>query len=248
MNEYPECTVTWCTNFSHTKKIANLCNAHYQKKYRGFDPEASKVRQTRKVCLVEDCGMVAVTGGMCTKHYTHARLGKIEVSGFTPKAFPQCKGPKCVRPGTKKGLCATHYGQLNRSESGLLYELSPKGLPKCLVAECQSATTSLRAKLCFRDAGRARRCNLGPEEYAELVSQLECEACGDSIPLSIDHIHGHHPKSISMCNECIRGMLCRHCNFALGSLRDSPDRIKGLLAYAEKHLDKLPLAAAYPKE
>jgi hypothetical protein len=55
-----------------------------------------------------------------------------------------------------------------------------------------------------------------------------CAACGD-VPdgnLSIDHCHE---------TGRVRGLLCSPCNLALGSLREDPSRIAGLLAYARAH-------------
>ena len=249
MNDLPECTVGWCTNFSHTKKTANLCKAHYQRKYRGQDPEYTEVPQLRLLCLIEDCGQPEATRGLCPTHYLHARLGKIKVEGVEAKPFPDCSGPKCVRPGTKKGLCAAHYAQSTVSESGELYEIgakrSPKRFPKCLLGDCERETTSLRAKLCLPHAQKRNRWGVGTERFIELMNAAACEACGDETALVTDHVHGHHPKSRQMCDECIRGRLCQPCNLALGALRDSPARLEALLEYAVKHLPRMEVAALY---
>ena len=245
MNDLPECTVGWCTNFSHTKKTANLCKAHYQRKYRGQDPEYTEVPQLRLLCLIEDCGQPEATRGLCPTHYTHARLGKIEIEGVEPKRFPQCSGPKCVRPGTKRGLCATHYAQLNKSPTGELYESGAKQFPKCLLADCERETTSLRAKLCLPHAQKRNKYGVTTERFVELMEITACESCGDETALVTDHVHGHHPRSSTMCDECIRGRLCQPCNLALGALRDSPARLEALLEYAVKHLPRMEVAALY---
>lgn len=53
-----------------------------------------------------------------------------------------------------------------------------------------------------------------------------CAACGKGIRrLTKDHNHK---------TGQLRGLLCSSCNVALGYLRDDPERIKGLLQYAEK--------------
>lgn len=245
MSDLPECTVGWCTNFSHTKKTANLCKAHYQRKYRGRDPEHTQVPQLRLFCLIEDCGQPEVTKGLCPNHYLHARLGKIKVEGVEAKPFPDCSGPNCVRPGTKKGLCAAHYAQSTVSESGELYEIGAKDFPKCILSDCERETTSLRAKLCFPHAQKRSRCGVTTERFVELMEITACESCGDETALVTDHVHGYHPRSSTMCDECIRGRLCQHCNLALGALRDSPARAEALLEYAKKHLPRMEVSALY---
>jgi hypothetical protein len=44
-------------------------------------------------------------------------------------------------------------------------------------------------------------------------------------PLAVDHCHK---------TGRVRALLCRDCNLALGYMEDAPERIKALLAYAEK--------------
>jgi hypothetical protein len=57
----------------------------------------------------------------------------------------------------------------------------------------------------------------------------QCEACGKDAKdckhgrLVIDHVHSHPPK--------FRGMLCPSCNFCLGDVQDSIERLEKLIAY-----------------
>jgi hypothetical protein len=56
-----------------------------------------------------------------------------------------------------------------------------------------------------------------------------CKACEEPIPyvgqdVNVDHCHA---------SGKVRGLLCRGCNGALGMLGEDPDRILGLLRYAE---------------
>lgn len=48
----------------------------------------------------------------------------------------------------------------------------------------------------------------------------------------IDHDHACCPGEKS-CGKCIRGLLCRPCNHALGLLHDDAKRLQGLLDYLE---------------
>lgn len=52
-----------------------------------------------------------------------------------------------------------------------------------------------------------------------------CEICGSIEDLKIDHDHS---------TLKIRGVLCHHCNVAIGHMRDSPDRLRQAANYLEK--------------
>jgi hypothetical protein len=69
--------------------------------------------------------------------------------------------------------------------------------------------------------------NLTWHEYLSLLDSqaYACFICTDlftkSNPPHIDHDHSCCPDKQS-CGQCVRGLLCRMCNSALGYLRDSP--------------------------
>ena len=48
----------------------------------------------------------------------------------------------------------------------------------------------------------------------------------------VDHDHACCPGGRS-CGKCIRGFLCRNCNSALGHIKDSEQRLLGLLDYLQ---------------
>jgi hypothetical protein len=62
-----------------------------------------------------------------------------------------------------------------------------------------------------------------------------CAICGsepgDQV-LQVDHSHACCPSKKS-CGHCIRGLLCRACNTALGFLGDDPARLRTAIAYLE---------------
>ena len=49
----------------------------------------------------------------------------------------------------------------------------------------------------------------------------------------IDHDHKCCLKQRS-CGKCIRGLLCQHCNTALGYAKDSSDVLTGMINYLKK--------------
>ncbi|UJQ86165.1 endonuclease VII [Gordonia phage Zany] len=78
--------------------------------------------------------------------------------------------------------------------------------------------------------------------YEELVEEFgdSCNICGNSEKvtlrgkthrLCIDHDHSHCKKG---CGECIRGLLCRSCNYQLGVLENKPGWMESALEYLGK--------------
>lgn len=79
-------------------------------------------------------------------------------------------------------------------------------------------------------ADRRYSYGLSPEQYKAMVEAQggRCAICGH-LPtdgmLRVDHCH--------TAGE-IRGLLCRHCNLALGNMRDDVSRLRRAIAYLEK--------------
>jgi len=84
-----------------------------------------------------------------------------------------------------------------------------------------------------------RRYRLRLDTYNALLLKQggKCAICGTTDPgdvragrFHIDHDHACCPGSRS-CGECVRGLLCRGCNTALGNFGDDPDRLLAAAAY-----------------
>lgn len=76
------------------------------------------------------------------------------------------------------------------------------------------------------------RHKLTESAYEELLTLHEgkCHSCQDSLATNIDHDHACCPGSFS-CGNCVRGVLCHHCNTALGLLKDNAQKIQKMLEY-----------------
>lgn len=95
-----------------------------------------------------------------------------------------------------------------------------------------------------RRAGYAQRARHGmtrEEREALLASQRgDCPVCNLPIPNddrgwqigAVDHDHECCPGAES-CGKCVRGILCKNCNFAIGLMGDSPSRMRSAAAYLE---------------
>ena len=56
-----------------------------------------------------------------------------------------------------------------------------------------------------------------------------CEICGENgVRITFDHCHQR---------DLFRGWICQSCNAILGLARDSPDRLRKLIAYLERTKD-----------
>ncbi|WJN63238.1 endonuclease [Streptomyces phage phiScoe45] len=59
-----------------------------------------------------------------------------------------------------------------------------------------------------------------------------CHICGAGGVMAIDHDHACCPGERS-CGACVRGVLCRKCNLALGHFDDDITRLRAAINYLE---------------
>lgn len=85
---------------------------------------------------------------------------------------------------------------------------------------CRSCRSAYRSSI---NRGRFRD-SISDEDLIQLKSTTkECVICGSQGPLVVDHCH---------MTNAVRGILCNHCNIALGHFKDDVD----LLEYARIYL------------
>ena len=77
---------------------------------------------------------------------------------------------------------------------------------------------------------RYKKYGITQEEYLRIVrlQEYKCAVCfkEDKINLSVDHNHK---------TGKLRGIICNRCNMALGNVGDSPQVLRSLANYLEKH-------------
>ena len=109
----------------------------------------------------------------------------------------------------------------------------------------QNKADGLRAfcRFCAAKEDSVKRHHLGMEGYIQLVEQQnnKCAICLTSDPTpdmlwTIDHDHNCCPGTYS-CGNCIRGLLCRTCNMALGLLKENKDTLSRAANYLEEYHD-----------
>jgi hypothetical protein len=75
------------------------------------------------------------------------------------------------------------------------------------------------------------------EEYDQILAGQGggCAICGKTQEvngnrLAVDHDHSCCPSTRS-CGKCVRGILCRECNRALGLFKESPEIVRSAIQY-----------------
>jgi hypothetical protein len=132
----------------------------------------------------------------------------------------------------KKALAADQFYADSSKKDGLC--------SRCM--ECnREAARQWKAKNLTRrrqtdQAYLCRQHGITPERWDAIFAAQggRCAACGEenqnNRQFHIDHDHECCPGSHS-CGKCIRGLLCHHCNVALGHVKDDLDRLQRLAEY-----------------
>lgn len=162
------------------------------------------------------------------------------------------KTRECVHCGDTvyaRYLCRKHYNQQFRASKRQLKmeenraKLEEKSLrikplqnkgEYCLVATC-SIRTAHESKLCTTHLNRARNWKIAPEQLVSIFDKSECEICGSSENLVLDHVHGMDceptHRGSNGCLICFRGLLCSGCNSGIGFLGEDVLRLEKAANY-----------------
>lgn len=90
-----------------------------------------------------------------------------------------------------------------------------------------------KIKLNTKPKAAWKRHRITEEQYNKLYSLYDgkCHSCKKNEAICIDHDHLCCQSNRS-CGKCVRGILCHHCNTALGLLKDDVNVIILLAEYA----------------
>jgi Pyruvate/2-oxoacid:ferredoxin oxidoreductase delta subunit len=96
----------------------------------------------------------------------------------------------------------------------------------------------------LRHTRNIERYGLTMEQYHKLLEDQNygCKICGLKEStyrkrLSVDHDHSCCPGSRS-CGKCVRGLLCHHCNAALGNSKDNVETLQKMINYLKHNFSE----------
>lgn len=133
---------------------------------------------------------------------------------------PDCGGPKPPGRGRKycndcTKSCDSHAGYIRACPACQKVWLDETGKRKEYRARYSAGQSR---------ASRRKKYGLTDEQLDEVLSPGKCATCDRADDLVIDHDHA---------SGMVRGLLCRHCNLALGNVKDSIDTLKRMVEYME---------------
>lgn len=94
-------------------------------------------------------------------------------------------------------------------------------------------------KLCMKHRRTASIYSLTDEALVALFSKFEgkCHVCKTNNATQVDHDHSccAYTKAYkSSCGKCVRGALCKSCNWGLGYLQNDPSVLEAAIGYLTK--------------
>lgn len=171
-----------------------------------------------------------------------------------------CTGPACDRTSRRRsGLCDAHHLQslrgvelkplAARRRNGVRQLRDEQGHKQCIRCSDWKPDADFARDKRAPDgvSSWCRRCshlsqfNILPQTYDDMLAAQGgvCRGCdrppADGQPLHVDHDHACCPQAGRSCGKCIRGLLCRSCNTALGLLSDNPAVLRQLADYVSGH-------------
>jgi hypothetical protein len=187
-------------------------------------------------CLI--CGGPGrVTAGLCRACGRDARndISMIERHGLRTCEFSECLrlGEYAIK-GAPGHWCWPHKRQIKNGQP-----LSPVSQPIyrntiCTYPGCGSESMHT-FPICRQHKRVSGRYGLSVEELVSLIHESDvCQACGNAGELYIDHDHSCCDVAYGSCGKCVRGLLCRGCNFAAGFAKDNPQRLEAIAGYLRR--------------
>jgi len=184
-------------------------------------------------CKAAQAAKTAVRRGHDADEYAAYRraLADYQAKVSAGEPVPVCAKPSTEHPGGRTG---TSLGYLAHYYAGE---------PSC--DPCQVGHSVDQAQRKIDDPDRFLRSNLWThyrlrlERYYEILREQggQCAICRAEHPgdirlgrFHVDHDHACCP-GFGSCGKCVRGLLCRGCNTALGNFRDDPDVLLAALSY-----------------
>ena len=220
------CSVDGC---GRPIRTAEMCNGHRLmllagQPLRPIRPKRPNGTVGTVACEFAGCDRVDFKVGLCVGHYEQRSKGQAlrPIKHYMPGGIPlpavrNEHGHKWC-PSCSQWLAQDAFHKSSRQPDGL----------------CGSC------KDCGRVHARLtvfRRYSITEQRYDEILAAQGgvCAICKKDCrrgSLSVDHDHTCCP-GVKSCGKCVRGLLCRTCNQALGNLRDDPTLMRAAADYVE---------------
>lgn len=243
------CSVEGCER-PHSAK--SYCSWHYQRSRLGVEMNRpyGPLKVHGDTCTHGDCSRPHTASGLCTMHYKRKSKGSdmdaphiseikraiIKPKRTTAPRVPAiCLNPHCDKIATGRGLCPGHYSRYYagvNSETPILDNKRYEGR-KCFITGCPNSAGG-RIGLCKSHGNWAGKYGLSVLQAIQILnSGYTCDICDTEIgrfSINVDHDHSCCPGQ-GTCGNCIRGLLCRACNRAIGSFSEDRENIRKALSY-----------------
>lgn len=228
--DQPICSYPPCEHPARTK---GYCSGHYAQQWKG--QALRPLRRDKRTagvppkCTGPSCKRWVFAADLCNAHYLQRAKG-LDLAPIKTRRTADGIPTPLIRDTEGRKRC-----------TGCLEWLAEE----CFyTARREVDELTSRCKACqslMQRATIARRHGITEAEYDALsVAQgggcAICEKPCSRGSLSIDHDHNCCPTGDRSCGECIRGLLCRNCNIALGNMRDDPNLLRRAAGYLEQRM------------
>lgn len=190
---------------------------------------------TVMICRFTGCLRKVYAFGHCNPHYQQERrVGADAMFAIIERGRDKdCEFEGCWRKRSSGIHCQTHHGMLKSGESlRPIQERTPQKGNVCAIPGCNGK--SFCKGICTEHRN-ASRFNLTIDQIERLFTNPRCHICSKvdngGRNFDIDHDHTCCKDSEGSCGKCVRGLLCRSCNHALGFFKDDTDLLAKAIAY-----------------
>lgn len=169
-----------------------------------------------KICIEDECGRITVARGMCKKHYNKWNRDRNRTQPFQRRTARHHArhSDYLIRDSMGRKQCSACKEWKSESD----YLSHPKNKDG-LFGHCNP---------CRKLSSRATKYKKSVDDILRMIDQQNglCQICSKPLgeDYAIDHDHdccnyGRQATKKS-CGSCVRGLLCKPCNLALGIFKD----------------------------